>query len=89
MTELHIVQDGHAGYDPYQALAGAICVQAVKDYRSYGKKLQDCSDDEKDFYKRHLMSIRRFFRSDWYTVLCYVDGNQVLAELDKEVFGCG
>jgi hypothetical protein len=57
--------------DPYENLAQAIILQAVKDYRLH--------DDEKE-----LASIERFFRSDWFGVLTSVDPELLIARLRKE-----
>ena len=46
--------------NPYENLANAIVLQAVKDYR--------LTDDEAE-----LAEIERFFRSDWFGVLTDVD----------------
>ena len=46
--------------NPYEELANAIILQAVKDYR--------LTDDE-----RELQEIERFFRSGWFGVLSKVD----------------
>ena len=57
--------------DPYQELANAIVLQAVKDYRM--------TDDE-----RELKEIERFFRSDWFGVLTDVDPEYLIRRLRKE-----
>lgn len=56
---------------PYENLANAIILQAVKDYR--------LSDDE-----RELQEIERFFRSGWFGVLSKVDPEFLIKELRKE-----
>ncbi len=57
--------------DPYQELANAIVLQAVKDYRLY--------DNEQE-----LARIERFFRSDWFSVLTNVDPEILITKLRKE-----
>ena len=57
--------------DPYQELAHAIVLQAVKDYRM--------TDDE-----RELKEIERFFRSAWFGVLTSVDPYLLISKLRKE-----
>ena len=57
--------------DPYQELANAIVLQAVKDYRM---------TDE----KRELKEIERFFRSAWFGVLTSVDPDLLISKLRKE-----
>ena len=57
--------------NPYEELANAIILQAVKDYR--------LTDDE-----RELQEIERFFRSGWFGVLSKVDPESLIKELRKE-----
>ena len=57
--------------DPYEELANAIVLQAVKDYRM--------TDDEKE-----LKEIERFFRSGWFGVLTKVDSDLLIKQLRKE-----
>lgn len=57
--------------DPYENLAQAIIVQAVKDYR--------LTDDEQE-----LAEIERFFRSGWFGVLSKVDPEYLIKKLRKE-----
>ena len=57
--------------DPYQELANAIVLQAVKDYRLH--------DDE-----QALASIERFFRSDWFGVLTNINHEILITKLRKE-----
>ena len=57
--------------NPYEELANAIVLQAVKDYR--------LNDDE-----RELASIERFFRSDWFGVLTNINPEILITKLRKE-----
>ncbi|MBO6270118.1 MAG: hypothetical protein II008_19500 [Oscillospiraceae bacterium] len=57
--------------NPYENLANAIVLQAVKDYR--------LTDDEAE-----LAEIERFFRSDWFGVLTDVDPEYLIRRLRKE-----
>ena len=57
--------------NPYEELANAIVLQAVKDYRLH--------DDEQE-----LASIERFFRSGWFGVLTRIDPEVLIAKLRKE-----
>ncbi|MBS3887642.1 MAG: hypothetical protein KGZ56_11365 [Dethiobacter sp.] len=57
--------------DPYQELANAIVMQAVKDYRLH--------DNEQE-----LARIERFFRSDWFSVLTNVNPEILITKLRKE-----
>ena len=56
---------------PYEELANAIVLQAVKDYRLH--------DDE-----QKLASIERFFRSDWFGVLTNINPEILITKLRKE-----
>ena len=56
---------------PYENLANAIVLQAVKDYRLH--------DDGQE-----LASIERFFRSGWFGVLTRIDPEMLIAKLRKE-----
>ena len=69
--------------EPYQDLANAIILMAVKDYRDALKKLmkrprygpaQDLKNE-----------VERFFRSDWYRELTSVDGHVLIKKLQAEV----
>lgn len=57
--------------NPYEDLANAIILLAVKDYR--------LTDNE-----RELQEIDRFFRSGWFGVLSKVDPEFLIKELQKE-----
>ena len=57
--------------NPYENLANAIVLQAVKDYR--------LTDNEAE-----LAEIERFFRSDWFGVLTDVDPEYLIRRLRKE-----
>ena len=57
--------------NPYENLAKAIVLQAVKEYR--------LTDDEAE-----LVEIERFFRSDWFGVLTDVDPEYLIRRLRKE-----
>jgi hypothetical protein len=56
---------------PYEELANAIVLQAVKDYRLH--------DDEQE-----LISIERFFRSEWFGVLTNIEPETLITKLRKE-----
>lgn len=56
---------------PYENLANAIILQAVKDYRP--------SDDEWE-----LQEIEHFFRSSWFGVLSKVNPEFLIQSLRKE-----
>jgi predicted nucleic acid-binding Zn ribbon protein len=69
--------------DPYEDLANAIVLQAVKDWRHAEVLIH-----------RHTNSIKgqglkqdteRFFKSKWFYFLTSVDGNALLQKLNEEV----
>lgn len=57
--------------NPYEELANAIVLEAVKDYRLH--------DDE-----RELASIERFFRSGWFSTLTSINPEMLISKLRKE-----
>ncbi|AMC93698.1 hypothetical protein AOC36_06790 [Erysipelothrix larvae] len=69
--------------EPYQDLANAIILMAVKDYRDALKKLK-----KRPFYgpaQDMKNEVERFFHSDWYRELTSVDGNVLIKKLQAEV----
>lgn len=68
--------------DPYESLANAIILQAVKDWRDSVKKLkkrprlQPAIDMKKE--------CEEFFLSDYYKIFSSVDGEWLLTKLKKE-----
>ena len=56
---------------PYQLLANAIIIQAVKDYR----RTKNPTDRKE---------LERFFQSEWFSFLCNLDGEALIAQLRKE-----
>ena len=69
--------------EPYQDLANAIILMAVKDYRDALKKLKK----RPRYGPAHDIKneVERFFRSDWYRELTSVDGNILIKKLKSEV----
>lgn len=55
----------------YEDLANAIIIQVVKDYRS--TKSPQVRNE-----------IKRFFKSEWFTMLSNVDGDIILKKLESE-----
>ena len=69
--------------EPYQNLANAIILMAVKDYRDALMKLK-----KRPFYgpaQDMKNEVERFFRSDWYRELTSVDGEILIKKLQAEV----
>ena len=65
--------------NPYENLANAIVLQAVKDYRKALKypnsRMALCE----------CRSIERFFRSGWFSVLTNIDPEVLITKLKAEV----
>ena len=68
--------------DAYENLANAIILLAVKDFRRALKLLS------KNPHSRSAMAavneMERFFRSDWYETLTFVDGEMLIRKLREE-----
>ena len=58
--------------DPYENLAQAIILQAVKDYRNCSSG----SSAEKE--------LEKFFRSEWFGILTALDGELLIQKLREE-----
>lgn len=69
--------------DPYEKLANAIILQAVKDYRAARRKLK--RNPRNHLAQAEIDSIERFFRSQWYGCLTEVDGEMLIRKLKEEV----
>lgn len=56
----------------YEDLANAIIIQAVKDYRrTQSPQVRN--------------EIKRFFKSQWFSMLTNVDGDMLIKKLEREV----
>ena len=69
--------------DPYENLANAIIIQAVKDYREALNILRYSPEDKNAIASK--AEIERFFRSDWFGLLTKVDPEKLISRLLKEV----
>ena len=69
--------------DPYEDLANAIVLLAVKEYRDALKKLMKYPRHESA--KRTKAEVERFLRSDWYRGLTAVEPEILLRKLKEEV----
>lgn len=69
--------------DPYEDLANAIVLLAVKDYRDALKKLMKYPRHESA--KHTKAEVERFLRSDWYRELTAVEPEIILRKLKEEV----
>ena len=71
------------------ALAAGIVQQAVEDYREAEKKLKNVPDfDNEADRERYILKqqktqyeIVKFFKSEWYGVLCDIDPERILRKL--------
>lgn len=68
--------------NPYEALANAIILQAVTDYRAALKKVK--KNPQNKIAIDEALQIERFFRSQWYQTLTSVDGEFLINKLRKE-----
>lgn len=68
--------------DTYEALANAIVLQAVKDYRNALKRLKKRPDNRAA--QADAAECERFFRSGWYGELTQVDGEYLIQRLKEE-----
>ena len=69
--------------EPYENLANAIVLQAVKDYREVLARA--ASHAGKDCYQRSKDDLERFFRSGWFGVLTTLDPELLISRLKQEV----
>lgn len=69
--------------EPYESLANAIIVQAVKDYREALQRLD--RHPEKKEYKAEVSSLERFFCSNWYQMLTDLDGNLLMRKIREKL----
>ena len=68
--------------DPYEKLANAIVLSAVRDYRSALKRLKRNPKDREALSLKK--SILRFFHSRWFSCLTQVDPEYLIKRLEKE-----
>ena len=69
----------------WQELANAIILRAVEDYRhAYARNRLRPYQIET---LQEIRSIEQFFCSDWFAVLCTLDGRKLLHDLKKQMEG--
>ena len=71
--------------NPYEELAQAIILQAVRDYRQNNKKMVDEPDDPKNQKRRQ--ELEKFFLSSWFAILTDLNGKDLLHRLQAEMKG--
>lgn len=69
--------------DPYEKLANAVILQAVKDYRYALKRVK--MNPRNKAAMSDAMECERFFRSGWFSTLTTVDGEFLINKLREEV----
>lgn len=69
--------------EPYERLANAIVLRAVKDYRDALKRLKKHPKNGSASYTKR--EVERFFHSDWYASLIAVDPEMLIGKLKGEV----
>ena len=69
--------------EPYENLANAIVLQAVKDYREVLARA--ASHSARDCYQRSKDDLECFFRSGWFGLLTHLDPELLISKLKAEV----
>ena len=69
------------GMNWYNTLANAIIEQAVSDYR---KSLKGEKADTWVSVEDMLKDCERFFKSEWFTILTKINGEQLMRKLQEE-----
>lgn len=69
--------------DPYEALANAVVLQAVKDWRDSVKKLNKGKRNASA--ESMKAECERFFTSSYFNTFTELDGNMLLNKLQSEV----
>lgn len=69
-------------YEPYQLLANAIVVQAVRDYEKFYKAYMKnpCKDN-----LARLNHLRKFFLGEWFKALTKVNGEWLVSRIEADV----
>lgn len=69
----------------YEHLAAAIIEQAIVDWLSYKKQLHKIYDNSSDAkaLRKKIREIELFFKSEWFTVLSEVSGEELLNQLNS------
>ena len=70
------------GTEPYEDLANAVVLQAVKDWRISVCRIRREKKDTEAEYTR--AECERFFRSEWFRIITDADGMMILKRLKEE-----
>lgn len=68
--------------EPYENIANAIVMQAVKDYRMARHKLRKRPKNADA--KAMIEDCEKFFLSEWFETLTNVNGESILRKLEQE-----
>lgn len=68
--------------NPYEKLANAVVLTAVKDYRDARKKLAKGRKNEAALQMK--AECENFFKSDLFSIYTDIDGEMLLARLEQE-----
>ena len=71
--------------DPYQNLANAIIILAVKDYKVALTRLKKFPNDRLNVHE--VEKLEEFFLSDWFQLLSDLDGEQLMLDVERMVLG--
>ena len=71
--------------DAYQNLANAIIILAVKDYKVALARYKKFPNDKDNI--REVDELEKFFLSDWFQLLSDLDGEQLMLDIEKLVYG--
>ena len=70
--------------DPYRRLAAAIVEQAAQDYQEAMEYLYETPHGRKRMNNIvEKLEGEEFYRSDWYQMLCGIDGERMISQLRK------
>lgn len=69
-------------FEPYENLANAIIISAVRDYRAAGKRLRKHPDSR--LAADEIKTIEKFFFSPWFQVLTDMDPEFLVERLRAE-----
>ena len=68
---------------PYEALADAVVLEAVEEYRAAYRKRRKGSETYK--VKRDMKAIENFFHSQQFSLFSNLDGSALLSRIQKEL----
>lgn len=71
--------------DPYQNLANAIIILAVKDYKVALARNKKFPNDRLNAHQ--VEKLEEFFLSDWFQMLSDLDGEQLMLDVERMVLG--